>query len=56
MSTTTDPKLPGSQIEYGEKAGQHIAHDDIMHGDRALKLLGDERIEVTAEDVRLAYR
>jgi hypothetical protein len=32
---------------------QHISDKDIKHGDAALKLVGEERVALSAEDVRL---
>lgn len=44
-----------TDVEHGEKDGQHrrssLTANDIRHGDVALNLIGDERVELTDEDV-----
>ena len=38
-----------------ERRRSSLTAGDIKHGDRALDLIGDERVELTDEDVRLPF-
>jgi hypothetical protein len=52
----TDYMSHAEDIESGDKHGDQrrgsLTAGDIKHGDRALDLIGDQRVELTDEDVR----
>lgn len=49
---TLDEKVSIEHAEAGEDyTKHHVTQDEIKHGDNALKYIGDERVEVTQEDV-----
>jgi hypothetical protein len=52
----TDYMAHSEDVETGGKAERRrssLTAGDIKHGDRALNLIGDERVELTDEDVRV---
>lgn len=56
MSAFMDEKTSIDHIEDGEildrKDGHHhLTQQEMKHGDKALQYIGEERIEVTVEDV-----
>lgn len=44
-------KLPTDHLEDAKRAGSDVAPDDAKHGDRALAIIGSERVSLTEEDV-----
>ncbi|TYJ52804.1 hypothetical protein B9479_006567 [Cryptococcus floricola] len=51
MATLDAEKASIEHIESGDGLkDQKISHRDMKHGDKALQVLGDERVEVTEED------
>lgn len=57
MSTNldaSDSKINVYHNEQGDVAGHHLTSDEVKHGDKALKILGEERIELTEEDVSVS--
>ena len=60
MSEKSDfEKVEGTtQRESTDRNGSFAKHgfheEEVKHGDRALAMIGDERVVVTDEDVRLA--
>lgn len=49
---TLDDKVSIEHAEAGDDYTKyHVTQEEIKHGDNALKYIGDERVEVTQEDV-----
>lgn len=56
MSALLDEKYSIEHTEHGEVLNKdgghhHLTQQEMKHGDNALKYIGDERIEITPEDV-----
>jgi hypothetical protein len=52
MSIHSTEKADVYHAEAGDHVHpHHLTQNEIKHGDRALQLIGDERIELTEEDV-----
>lgn len=53
---TVDDKYSIDHVEAGGDDYKHqITQEEVKHGDNALKYLGDERVEVTEEDVSCEF-
>ena len=47
-----DDKVSIEHVESGDHyTKHHVTQEEVKHGDNALKYIGDERVEVTQEDV-----
>ena len=47
---------PKISLEHVERGDPHrLTGEDRLHGDRALKVVGDERVELTEEDVSMDW-